>query len=812
MKKQLLGFVVLLITAGLVVALSQSWGSIPALGRFFSPTEGLWRNAETGGPVQWGEVALRGLQKPVRIQYDERLVPHIYAETQEDLYFAQGYVTAQLRLFQLDFQTRAAAGRISEILGPTAQNFDLRMRRLGLLYAAERAVEEIQKDEATRKIVDAYTAGINAYLEELTPADYPIEYKLLGFAPEAWSPLRAALLLKQMALTLSFEGSDFEMSQVLTVLGREKTNLLFPNYPPYQDPIIPAGTPVEGDILAAQAVPDSFELSADRSANLAGGWQLPKASPDIGSNNWVVSAEKSATGYPILANDPHLGLTLPSIWFEMHLVGPEVNVYGVSLPGSPGIVIGFNEDVAWGVTNVGADVVDWYQIEFVDTTTFEKYRYDGAERLTTVREEVIRRKGAEDLVDTLRFTHHGPLPYLNVRYHPQRFQAMRWLAHEPSNELRTFLELNRAKSHADYLQALRHFSCPAQNFVFADNQKNIALWVNGKFPLKAPGQGKYVSAGNTSKTEWQGWIPQQQNPHAHNPARGFLSSANQQSAGPEYPYYIDWDQEPWERGARINQRLAAMQRATPDSLRALQNDNFGLLAHKLLPTLLDTLALATLSEPAKAAYDTLKAWDFRYERWATAATVFETWRALLFEAVWQDDLDSLAYPHRDMTTYLLLSEEGTPWIDDRRTPETETLRELAAQTLNQAVDSLQRQHGPWSEQWQWGAHKNTTVKYLLSLPPFARFNRSGLPIGGGRGIVNATRESNGPSWRMVVAVGPEGPTAFGIYPGGQSGNPGSVYYDNFVDTWANGELKALRFTPKPAEEGMLGEVTLRPRQ
>ncbi|MDX2063951.1 MAG: penicillin acylase family protein [Bacteroidia bacterium] len=814
MTRRLIGGVVLLCTGALVWALSSGWGAVPPVGPLLGPKVGFWQNAEGKLPSVPDRLALKGLRDSVSVQFDARWVPHVFATNDHDLYFTQGYLTAQLRLFQIDFQTRAAGGRLSEVLGERTLEFDKRSRRLGLLYGAENALKAIEQDTVSMRVIEAYTAGINAYLATLSPKDYPVEYKLLDFAPEPWAPLRTALLLKQMALTLSYDGSDFALSQLRSVLGPEVTEALYPNYQAYQDPIIPPDTKWDFSPVPVAPVPDSLNLAAEQSAYVGGGYEIPRRDKGIGSNNWVIGAEKSATGYPILANDPHLTLTLPSIWLEMHLSAPGVNVYGVSLPGAPGIIIGFNQDVAWGVTNVGADVVDWYRIQFTDTLTYAAYTYNGATRPTTQRIESFQVKGVGTVYDTVLYTHHGPLVHLNERTHPQRYQAMRWTAHAGGNELRTFLGLNRARNYDDYLEALRHYDDPAQNFIFADRQKTIALRVNGKFPLKAPGQGKYVMDGTTPASEWQGWIPRDHVPSAKNPARGFLSSANQHSAAPDYPYYLDWDQENWERGARINQRLAQMQRATPDSLRLLQNDNHSLMAEKVLPLLLDSLRREKLSPEHKAWADTLAAWRYTHAPWSTAATVFSLWRTLTYQAIWSDELDpkQLLLPDRETTTALLFTPQAARWVDDVTTPTRESLADLTTATFVQTLDSLERKLGPPGQAWQWAAAKNTTVRYLLPLAPFSRFGRPGVAIGGGVGIVNAAGSSSGPSWRMVVALGAEGPTAYGIYPGGQSGNPGSRFYDNFIDTWTRGELAPLQYSTAPLTEGVLHTVRLAPAQ
>ncbi len=420
--------------------------------------------------------------------------------------------------------------------------------------------------------------------------------------------------------------------------------------------------------------------------------------------------------------------------------------------------------------------------------------------------EVIKVKGKPDIIDTVRYTHHGPVVYdegakpFNAAVPPGH--AMRWVAHDPSNELMTFHKLNRAQNYAQYTEALTHYSSPAQNFVFASADNDIAIWPNGKFPLKWKEQGKYILDGSNPAHEWQGWVPQAHNPHVKNPPRGFVSSANQFPADTTYPYYLDWGFETYERATRINERLTAMQRATVDSLRMLQNDNMNLLARDALPRLLSYVSPNQLNDVQLKALGVARSWNLRNDPQEVGATVFSLWWNELMTALWEDDFPTdaeypLRYPTRDRTLKLILDEPDTKWVDNVKTPDKETLALLCTQAFRSAVDTLVKRHGETiNEKWQWANHKATYVPHLTRrIKPFGRYN---LPIGGGRNIVNATSERNGPSWRMVVALGPQ-VKGYGVYPGGQSGNPGSYYYDNMVDTWAQGNLNELLFLRKPDE-------------
>ncbi|SFQ30010.1 penicillin acylase family protein [Hymenobacter arizonensis] len=790
----------LAVSLTLVWALNTKHGDVPPFGKLLSPYRGFWQNGERPSdfPTQQ-TLALPGLQQPVTVRFDDRRVPHIFAQNDADLHFALGYVTARDRLWQMEFQTHVAAGRISEIVGDKALEYDRFQRRMGLPFGAERSAQKMLADPTTRVVLEAYSRGINTYIEQLTPATLPFEYKLLDYRPEPWKPLKCALLLQLMAWDLSGRSDDLRMSNILGKYGKAVVKDLFPDYPTREDPIVPTGTPLDFKPVPVPPTPTDFQASYSA--------KVLQAEPDaeLGSNNFAVSGAKSASGYPLLANDPHLQLKLPSIWYQVQLHAPGVNVYGVTIPGAPVVIIGFNENVAWGVTNVAADVLDFYQLKFRDRTQRE-YWHDGRWKPIRRVVERIKVRGQPDRLDTVLYSHHGPIVYDRPEkpFNAQTpiAHALRWTAHDGGNEVKAFYLLNRARNYQDYLAALPHYGSPAQNFIFASNERDIAIWPNGHFPLKWRNQGKFVLDGTSPAHDWQGWIPAAHNPHVKNPTRGFVSSANQFSAGPDYPYYLNWDFASYERGHRINQRLAQMTHATPDSLRLLQNDNLNLNAQLMLPRLLALAEGTDANSPAGKALAELRKWNYFYDADAIGPSLFELWYGNLVKRIWEDDFSprvtgvEMRYPARDRTNNLILKEENSPWIDDRRTPAPETLPELARQSLKFAADSLTRKYGPIGPKWRWADQKSTDILHLARLPGFGQMD---VDCGGGSGIVNATSERNGPSWRMVVALGPQ-VQAFGVYPGGQSGNPGSPFYNNLLETWRVGQLDELVFLRSAQEQ------------
>ncbi len=788
------------VTLALIWALQTRLGPVPPVGKFLNPQTGFWQNAESRNIKPEEDLQLTGLNDHVTIKFDEHRIPHIFARNEHDLYYAQGYVTARDRLWQMDMQTRAASGRLSEVVGARALELDRYRRRMGMGYGAEQAIAEMMKDPRTRRSIEAYTDGINRYIRDLTIRNYPIEFKLLDYKPEEWKPINCAYLLKAMTETLAGGTDELAMTNTLNHFGAAVTNDLFHDQSFQQDPIIPVGTKWD-----FKPLPIPQPSKAFKDMMMTGGTLSQGKTEGIGSNNWAVSGSKTASGFPILANDPHLHLTFPSIWYQVQLTAPGVNVYGASLPGAPNVIIGYNQKVSWGVTNVDADVLDWYRIKFKDKSRNE-YWYDGRWNRTTRRKEVIGVRGEAPHTEEVIYTRFGPVAYEDDAQKPSKAPndvptgaAVRWIAHERSNDLLTFYMLNRSANYADYRKALTTYTAPAQNFVFASADNDIAITPNGRYPLKYRDQGKFVLDGTDPADDWHGWIPADQNPTVKNPPRGFVSSANQSSTDATYPYYLNWQFGPYQRGTRINGRLAAMNKITVDSMRTLQTDNYSITARDILPTLLTNLKGAKLDANQQQAFDLLTKWDLYYNANSAAATVFDRWWENLYQLIWKDEFEvkgiALQIPSRDRTIKLLLTEPGSKWFDDVSTPTTETCADMVQKAFKRTVTDLVRDHGNSPKNWQWGTVRPVEIGHLANLPGFGSGK---FASGGNRGIVNAISGGNGPSWRMVVQMGPQ-VKGYGIYPGGQSGNPGSFYYTDMLQTWKNGQLNELLFMRSPDE-------------
>ena len=519
----------------------------------------------------------------------------------------------------MEFISKVASGQISEILGSSALNFDRLQRRKGLKSAAESGIRELQNYEQEYAALKSFTDGVNAYISRLTTKSLPIEYKLLDYTPELWDPVKTLLIQKYMVNSLNNDG-DLENTNLVQLIGRERFDFLFPDLPADIDPIIPEGTPWDFEPVEINT-PDTFEITNSFVVNIQEDFE-----EGLGSNNWAVSGEKTKNGFPILCNDPHLGLNLPMIWLTLQLTAPGINTYGVSIPGIPGVTLGFNDSIAWGATNADRDLKDWYQITFKDDSR-DEYLYDGKWLRTQKRVEAIKIKGKKNYIDTVLYTHYGPVVYEKSYLGDSTLvnYALKWTVHNPSLEMVSSYRLNRASNLEETIDALEYWDSPPQNFAIATRSGDIAQIVQGNFPLKWKEQGKFLMDGSDSKYEWQGYIPKEHNARAINPERGFISSANQQPFSSDYPYYYHSHRDEKFRNRRINTLLTSMTEITVDDMKELQNDNYFTLASESLPLMLDSLDKNGLSSEGLEIVQILKEWDFMADPKVIAPSYFHTW-------------------------------------------------------------------------------------------------------------------------------------------------------------------------------------------
>lgn len=792
------------LTTGLVIVLNMqlSVGSskTPRLGSFLSPQLGFWQNAEPANISFDGAISLPNMHGEVNVYMDDRLVPHIYAESDLDAYYVQGYLHAKFRLWQMEFQTHVAAGRLSEILGPERVSTDRFFRRLGMVYGAEQTMALVDKNPEMKATIDAYADGVNAYIKSLKPEQIPFEYKLLDYKPEAWTPFKTYLFLMYMSYDLSARGvtTDLQMTNAKNYFGYDDFDKLFPNVQDSLDPIIPRGTDYSEPGIVPHA-PKNIDSAYLRTTVNSTAMAPIVPDRDNGSNNWAVAGTKTKSGRPILANDPHLGLNLPALWYEVQISTPTHNTYGASFPGSPAVIIGFNDSIAWGVTNAGRDVIDFYDIQFKDSSMNE-YMFNGVWTKAEHRKEVIKVKGVGDSVENIAMTAFGPVMYDGANKNIStkgKYLAVHWTAHTAGLGLQTFYDLNRAKNYDEYLSAINKWSCPGQNFAFASKSGDIAIKQQGAFVARWKRQGDFVMPGTDSNYMWQGIIPVDENPMIKNPLRGFVSSANQMSTDSTYPYYLGAANSfAVYRGVTINRALSGMNNITPDDMEQLQMNNYNSFAEMARPVFLKYLSESALSAADKKYVDALKSWNLKGDVSETGMTIFKCMWDSLEKEVFADEYSNskLPMPWPDRPTLLekLLKDSTYKFIDNIKTDKKETIREIVLAACEKACKNLKYLENAGS--LEWGKFKDTRVNHLLKIPVLSRMH---LPIGGGENMVNATKEAHGPSWRMVIHLTDE-IEAYCVYPGGQSGNPGSKYYDAFIDTWAAGKYYRIVFVKKEA--------------
>ncbi|XWN35270.1 MAG: penicillin acylase family protein [Roseivirga sp.] len=794
-------FFVVALTITITALLNTRIGKLPPLGKLLDPFQGAWQNAETHAVSLPTTLSLPGLKDQVTVRFDEHMIPHITAQNEDDLYFAQGYVTAFHRLWQMDFQTYAAAGRMSEIIGPQAIDFDRLQRRKGNLYAAANALANFKADSALHSMINAYVAGINAYIKTLSYKKLPLEYKLLAYQPEPWTPLKVALMMVQMIDELCGGNESFENTNALHQLGQEKFDLLFPTHCPQNEPVIPKRTAWNFKPVPTQ--PPSWRVPQHMVHH-----KQHRSSEAGGSNNWAVAKKKTATDTPYLANDPHLVMRLPAIWYGMHLQSPTVNVFGATIPGLPSVIIGFNENIAWGVTNAARDVKSWYVIDFKDETR-QEYRYDDLLLKTQLVTEEIKVRGQKSVYDTVVYTHLGPVVYDDnfLGRAGQHNLAMKWTGHHPGQELRSFYLLNRAQNYQEFEEALQHYHVPSQNFAFASVQNDIAINVAGKFPALWKDQGRFLMEGNTAAYEWQGYIPTAHNPKILNPSQGYVSSANQRSTDQRYPYHYRHCREEYYRNRRLNQVLSQLQAVDEKDMMQLQNDSYNLAAQESLPLLLKHLDTTQLTQEQQVAHQLLLDWDFYNEIDQLAPSVFQAWQQQLETKLW-GSLRNAQWPMPRPSFYrtieILAQSPDSPHLD---LGEYATVGALIQAAFVEAVQTLEAWQEKHQQPYQWGDYREVFINHLAFIPSFGLKN---LPVSGGAHILNANVGGQGASMRLVVKLLEEAPQGWFIYPGGQSGNPGSPYYTNFVERWCQGQYLPVSLKDSNTSADKHFTVTLRP--
>ena len=791
-------------------------GPLPPLGPFLDPVVGVWSVARSATLPKELSGSIPGLTGEVEVVYDRRGVPHIWASTTEDAVRALGFVVARDRLFQLELQSRAPEGTLTELVGSAALRLDRRQRRLGFSWSAERELGQLDPESHTARLLSAYSEGVNAWIDAMGASDLPFEYHLLHATPRRWEPLHSMLLNKRMGYTLAYDPQELWRPTVEALVGKPAADALFPLNNPIVQPIQPNASPEPRFDFAELPPPAEASPDAAHIAMLAEQMLPPDAAGRSGaaraSNNWAVSPARTANGNALLSSDPHLELTLPSIWYEAHLSVPgQMDVYGVTIPGLPGVIIGFTRNVAWGFTNAGADVLDFYRETLDDDEVPTRYLLDGDWRELERRVELYRDPDGHVIAtDTVNYTHRGP-----VRPTDDGPVSMRWTVLDQPISSSTFADAFDASNVEEWLAAMASYPGPAQNMIVADRSGSIAIRSTGLYPVRPDnGDGRVVRDGSSSANDWQGYWAAEDYPGAINPAQGFLASANQQPFDPALgkPYLgANWP-SPW-RAMRINQLLAADSRVTPEAMRLYHTDPGNVKADLFVPVFLDA---ARGRDDLAEARRLLEEWDRRYTKDNERAILFELAMNELnfrtFDELFLPDGRRLAARPGQSVMAGLLRFPESPWWDDRRTPDRiESRDDVLAASLKAALELAKRRYGdPTAGGWRWSEVRHSNVNHILGLPSLSR---RGLSVQGGSGNLNPSSGNGnfGASWRMVVELAPE-LRAWATYPGGQSGNPASPWYANRIEQWVAGELDDVLFPQGRGDlddDDVAGVLTLR---
>lgn len=789
-----------------------------------------------------GTLILPGFTDEIEIIYDRMGIPHIYASNETDLFMAQGYLHAQDRFFQMDLWRHIGAGSLAEMFGESQIDTDLFLRTMGWERVVEQELK--QSEQEVHRFLQAYADGVNAYLADHQGVDLSLEYLVLGllspsYSPEPWEPQDTLLWAKVMAFDLggNQEGwEDLIRAQAEKQLGPDRAKDLFPDYPDRHPLILP--DPPFGERTQREKLsrfPNAMFEQALLKVLLD---RLPAGSfyEAFGSNNWVIAGERTISGLPLLANDPHLSIQMPSIWYELGLhclpVSDEcrLNVIGFSFAGAPGVIIGHNDRIAWGLTNVGPDVVDLY-IEKVNPENPNQYEVNGEWRDMTLVQEVIQVAGGEPIPLTVRYTRHGPVfSDVDERFKnlaeatslqvPADFAiSLRWTALEPTAVFRAILNLDLASDWDSFRDALRDFHVPSQNFIYADVEGNIGYQTPGRIPIRAAGDGLSPVPGWTDEYEWLEYIPFDELPSSFNPPQGYIVTANNAVVGPDYPYSISKSWDLGYRAARIVELIRAESKLSTEDMRAIQGDTF----HPMGPILIPLLSSLPLDDPReKELVSRLENWDYLNEADSAEAALFNAfWRQLLLATFSDEASDFFPYGERGfLAIENLIEDPQNSWWDDINSSAVEDRDTIMAQAFSAAVDELEDQLGTNPDTWRWGELHTSTFTSQLGIGPLRLiFNRGPYPTSGGTSIVNNTAWAEDedyqvrvlPSLRMIVDLSNLS-NSIAIHTTGQSGHAFHRHYDDMIPLWVENQYYPMLWSKEQVEDHAEGHLILMPTQ
>jgi penicillin amidase len=781
-----------------------------------------------------GTVSIPGLNGEVEVIRDEMGIPHIFASSERDLFMAQGYVQAQDRFFQMDVWRHIGAGRTAEMFGSSQVETDVFLRTLG--WARVSQLELDQADPAVIEPLQYFADGVNAYLSDHQGAKLSFEYVILkllapGYAPEAWKPLDSMTLSKMQAYQLSgnFGGwEDLKRAQLRYDLGEDKLAEFLPPYSPDHPIIVP--DPAFGDQTGSRIIDSMrglFNLNVGAFTSIAG-------SEGIGSNSWVISGDHTDTGAPILANDPHLSIQLPAIWYEvgLHCIpvseNCRIDVTGFSFASTPGVVIGHNDRIAWGFTNLGPDVVDLY-IEKVNPSNPDQYEVNGEWVDMDIIQEEILVAGKDPVPVTIRYTRHGPIisdmddEFENLAETtgldvPNSYAvSLRWTGLEVSRVFEAILGFDLARNWEEFREAASLFAVPSQNILYADIEGNIGYQTPGLIPIRAGGDGLFPVPGWTDEYEWIDFIPFDELPSSYNPPQGYIVTANNAVVGADYPHSLSTLWAPGYRAQRIVDLIEGRSTISVTDVQVIHGDNFHAMGPELIPILsninFEDSEIADLAQ-------SLDSWDFQNDMDSQQAAVFNAfWRHMVL-ATFEDELpdDVPGGSHAFIVLEGFLDDQDSTWWDDHRTSEVETRDMILKNAFIAGIEELKDILGRNVSSWTWGDLHTRTYENQIGIGPLGLiFNRGPYPTSGGSAIVNATSWSLSedyqvrslPSMRMVVDLSNLS-NSVSIHTTGQSGHTYHPHYIDMSELWGDIQYHPMLWSQTEIESSLEGRLILMP--
>ncbi|MFN2386090.1 MAG: penicillin acylase family protein [Thermoanaerobaculia bacterium] len=740
-----------------------------------------------------GRVRAPGLRRPVLLELDGAGVPTVRGATVDDVFFGLGYVHARDRLWQMEFQRRVSAGRLAEVLGPGLLESDRFLRTIGFRRAAESALRNLSA--RSRQLFETYVAGINAFLAVRT--SLPVEFRLLGARPEPFAAVDCLAWAKLMAWDLAGNAAnEIRRARFIAAVGPQRAADLLPAAP--EDPTIldesewapgtqrPAARAPVPPMRAAER--EAWRRLEARFALLRGGDPESEAT---GSNSWVVSGARSRSGLPLLANDPHLGLRTPSVWYLARLEAPDFSARGATLPGVPGVIIGHNRRIAWGLTSLEPDVQDLY-VEETDPGDPTRYRHRGAWLPFQTRTERIRVRGRPDDVLTVRSSVHGPIvtDVLGGAKELGPAVALRWTGLDPDDTTaEAFFRINGAGNWPEFLAAAALLRAPAQNFVYADVEGHIGYTATGALPLRSRGDGLFPVSG-AGDAEWTGYVPFEGLPRVLDPPRGFIVTANNRVNPAQYGTFTgDWP-EPY-RAKRITDLMAASGRHGVEDFRRIQLDRISYQARELLPLLLDT---EPPDEHSRELLDRLRKWSFDFSPDSTSASIYAAWYTAL-SAMPEDELGGT--PPGNVRTRFLINalRSQSAWCDDARTKSVESCDAFKSETLKRAIAMLRERLGTDPDDWRWSRLHTARFPHGVfgGVPGLRKLFNVESGQGGDASTINVgayRRDGSfvmgeGPSYRQIVDLSNLAKSLW-VHAPGQTGNVFRSGYRGLIPAWRDG--------------------------